>query len=117
MDKKITTDTIIDYLKEQIENKIPLSPNTWLDAAEKLNVLREEEDDQLIDLMQKVAIIKSDMILEGKSVAQAEAVVQSTKLYVEMQKQKARCARITEFIRIEKIRARLKDEEYRQSGM
>lgn len=112
--EKITCDTIIDYLKEVIEKKQILPPETFIDAAEKLNILRSDEDDNLVGLMQKVAQLKSNSILSGNSVAEAKVHAEASDDYKLMLMQKMRCERITEFIRIEKIRARIKEQEYRE---
>ena len=112
--EKITVDTIINFLKDAVEKKMILPPSVFLDAAEKLNILRGDEEDKLINLMQKVAQYKTEKILEGKSVAMAKVMVEATDTYKEMLIQKMRCERIVEFIRIEKIRARLKDTELSQ---
>ena len=112
--EKITCDTIIDYLKEVIEKKQILPPETFIDAAEKLNILRSDEDDKLVNLMQKVAQLKSNSILQGASVAQAKVHAEASDSYKEMLIQKMRCERITEFIRIEKIRARLMNTQFIQ---
>jgi uncharacterized protein YfeS len=109
--EKITCDTIIDFLKNIIEEKKILPPSVFIDAAEKLNILRSDEDDKLVGLMQKVAQLKSNSILSGNSVAQAKVHAEASDDYKLMLMQKMRCERITEFIRIEKIRARLKDTD------
>jgi len=111
MDEKITTDIIINYLQNQVEQKLPIDPGTFLDAAEKLNILLGDEHEELFSLAQKCAIIKADKILEGKSVAMAKALLEASDDYRHMLSQKAKIERIVEFIRLAKLHARIKNDE------
>jgi hypothetical protein len=111
--EKITTDTIMGFLKENIEEKRPLFPEIFADAAAKLNVLIGDEVDLLADLQQKVAQLKVDLLEQDKSVAEAKVRVEATDEYKQMVKQSAKIKQIEEFIRIMKIRSRLKSDEYR----
>ena len=111
MDEKITTDTIINYLQNQVEQKLPIDPNTFIDAAGKLNLLLGDEQEKLFFFQQKCAIMRSDKITEGKSVALAKLLVEASDEYREMLNQKAKIDRIIEFIRISKLNARLRQEE------
>lgn len=110
--EKVTVDSIITFLKNTIEEKIVLPPAVWIDAAEKLNMLRSDEEDRLVGLMQKVAELKVKFIEEGSSVAMAKAKVEASSVHKDYLMQKMRCERIIEFIRIEKIRARMADDSY-----
>ena len=109
----ITINTIINYLKNQIENKIPMSPATYVDAAAKLNVLLSDEHEKLFDLQQKVAQMKADRIQAGETSSKAVILVEATDEHRECQSQKAFKGRIIEFIRISKLQARMKQEEFR----
>lgn len=113
----VTTDTIIDFLQERVENKEPIHASIWLDAAQKLNILIGDEHDLLFDLQQQVANMKVryyEDIKEGEkpNVSKAKMYIETSDVYREMNKQKAKISRIEEFIRIAKIQARLKDTEY-----
>ncbi len=112
---KVTTDTIISYLQDCVEQKIQLAPSTWLDAAQKLNVLLGDEQDLLFDLQQKVAQLKIDYLQddEKRNVSRAKMYVEATEDYRKAKQQAAKIERIEEFIRIAKIQARMKDNEYR----
>lgn len=116
MSEVVTTDTIIDFLQVKVEQKEPISPSVWLDAAQKLNVLTGDETDKLYDMQQKVAIKKVSYIEAGKSVSEAKSLIEATDEHKEMMKQKAKVSRIEEFIRIAKIQARMKDNEWRNQG-
>lgn len=109
----ITTTTIISSLKKWVEEKKIIDAHTWVDAAQKLNVLIGDEHDKLFHLQQKVAQKKSFLMIEGDTAAAAKIKVEATDDYREMQKQKAYIGQIEEMIRIAKLQARLKDNEYR----
>jgi hypothetical protein len=109
----VNTDIIIDYLKEQVENKHPMGPDVWVDAAQKLNVLLSDEHDKLFNLQQQVAKKKLELLKDSKSVAEARIKTEASEEYREYQLQKAKVDRINEFIRIAKIQARLKSDEMR----
>lgn len=113
MENLVTTDTILDWLQEQVEQKQPVTPTKSLEIAQKLNVLLGDEHDHLYKLEQEVAKAKLEMLSKGdKSVARAEIEVQATDLFRTRQNQKARIGRIEEMIRISKRQATLKSEEF-----
>jgi tRNA G10 N-methylase Trm11 len=113
MTELITTSLILDTLKGWVEGKHPIDAHKWVDAAQKLNVLIGDEHDKLFDLQQKVAQMKVNYLTEGNTSAAAKSKVEATDLYREMRKQGARIEQIEEMIRIAKLQARLKDNEYR----
>lgn len=110
---KVTIDTILNSLKGWVEAKQPIDAHTWTDAAQKLNILIGDEHDNLFDFMQKVAKAKAEYIIKGDSVAKSKVIVEASDDYREMMKQRAKIGMIEEAIRIAKIQARLKDNEYR----
>lgn len=111
----VTTETIINYLQTSVETKQPISPSTFLDAAMKLNILLSEEHDKLFELQQKVAQARVDMLHEDdkRNVSKAKLYIEASDDYREMLTQKAKIDRIEEFIRLSKVQARMKDNEYR----
>ena len=112
MDTLVTTDTILDWLKEQVEHKKQVSPHLYVDACTKLNILIGDEHDKLFDLQQKVAQERIKWIELDKSAAEAKMRVEADEIYRQYKKQEARIAQIEEAIRIAKIRAKLKDTEF-----
>lgn len=112
MNELVTTDTILSTMKGWVEEKQAISPSLWIDASAKLVVLMGDESDKLFDLMQKVAQMKADYLTEGDTSAAAKTKVERTDEYKDMLKQKAKIDRIEEFIRISKIQARLRDQEW-----
>ena len=111
--ERITADTIIDFLKEKVEQHEPLPPSIWLDSCQKLNILLGDEHDKLHDLESQVAKEKLKLMdsQEEINVSEAKSRIEATETYLEMRKQKSKCDRIVEFIRISKLQARLRDTE------
>ncbi len=113
MQDKITSNTILGYLKEAVENKAKLNPDVWIDAALKLNTLLDDEYGALYDLQQEVANIRLENLQlytdqNGKrNVSEAKLRTEATETYKLYKKQESRCKQIEEFIRIAKIQARL----------
>lgn len=101
---KITTDTIINWAKKQIENKEIISREMWLDMAFKLNLLRIDES-QLYNKMKQAVAIKKFVILnkqEKRNVAAVELEIETTDEYRFMRDQEDKIYSIDEFIRISK---------------
>lgn len=109
----ITTDIIIEYLENAAKNNQVIDIDSMLNAASKLNILLGGEHETLFMLQQQVAKEKSGLIADGMSVAKANAEVEASDGYREMQTQKARIGRIEELIRITKLQAKLRAEELR----
>ena len=62
----------------------------------------------------KVAQIKVNFLGEKQNVSMAKMLTEATPEYAELKRQMRKCARIIEFIRIAKLRGRMKqDEMYR----
>ncbi len=112
MENLVTCDTILEWLKEQVEHKNIISPSLYLDACQKLNLLISDEHDKLFTLQKEVARQKIQWIEDGKSVAEAKTRVEGSQEYLYMKKQEAKIKQIEESIRIAKIRSRLKEGEF-----
>lgn len=108
----VTVDTIIDWLKSSVEKKQVIDAHTWVKAAQQLTVLLSDEHDLLFDLEEGLAKKRLEIIESGSPVSKAKAVIEADPMYTKRQKQKARIGRIEEMIRVAKIQARLKDNEY-----
>lgn len=109
----ITIDTIVNYLKECVEHKVPVDAHTWTDAAQKMIVLLGDEHDKLYDLEHSLASQRVVLIEGGYNSTKAKQYIEATEDYKNSRKQKARIGRVEEMIRIAKIQARLKDTELR----
>lgn len=106
---------LLDELKlmqDRVRQSEPISPSDWLDFSDKINVLRAEYDDKLWEIGQMVAKKKVELIESGKSVAQAKAITEATDEYKQFNQLKALLERVTESIRLGKIRARGAGNEY-----
>lgn len=111
--EKITIDTILDQLKEWVENKIPISPGAWLESAAKMNALKQNETELLHKMQQMVAQTKLTLLKDSKSVAEAKIKVEATDAYRFMKDQEDKVDRVEEQIRISKIQARLSENQLR----
>ena len=85
MTDPITTTTIISTLKEWVENKTLIDSHTWVDAAQKLNVLIGDEHDKLFMLQQAVAQLKVAYLQDGDTSAKAKTKVEAEDIYRDMQ--------------------------------
>jgi len=108
----VTTDHILHTMKAWVENRMPIAPSKWLDAALKLQVLKGNEDDHLFDLEAEVATLEAELIAEGLTSVHAKTVTKTNAIWKEMKKQGAKIKRIEEFGRIAKKQATLKDNEW-----
>ena len=112
MENLTTIDSIIKYFEEQVEQKKPISPILWLNAAQKLNVLLGNEIDREAELQQSCAKIKITHIENKKSVSEAKARMEASDLYKEYRKQKGKIEQVQEFIRLAKAQSRIRNEDY-----
>jgi hypothetical protein len=102
--EKITADTILDWAREQVENKNMPSRETWLDIAFRLNLLKIEES-QLLNRMRQSVATKRYLIMkaqEKRNVSAADLEVETTDEYRFMRDQEAKLEAIEEFVRIAK---------------
>lgn len=113
--EKVTVEMILDFLQTKIEERSPVAPSVWIDAASKLNVLLGNEHDRLCELMQQVATLKLHYLEsdEKRNVSAAKTRVEASDVYREMCQQQLLCKRVEEFIRLSKLRSRLMAEEMR----
>lgn len=110
--EKVTIDGIIDTLIEWTENKVPISPDRWIDAALKLNLLKGDLSDKIIDLQQYLAAEKIRHLEQGKSVAYARTMVEGNTYFAECRKMEAKVRMIEEQIRLAKVRGRMAADDY-----
>jgi len=113
MKELVTTESILSWIKEAVEQKKPIDTHTWIDACVKLNVLIGDENSKLFELQQAVSQLKVMRIESGDTVAKAEVYVRATDEYKYMKKQEAKIEQIHELIRISKIQARMSNDEFK----
>lgn len=108
--EKRTLETVISDITNMVENRVPISPQLWLQSAQFLNLFLEDETNKLYDLQHKVANFKLNTLPVCKSVAEAKLRTEATEDYRDMKKQEAKIEQIIEYIRISKAQARMTDE-------
>jgi hypothetical protein len=111
-----TIDTIIAWLNDVVENKRQVSPTAWVDIAQKANILLGNETDSLAELSQTIAKERLRLMEEGATASKAKIATEATDDYKTYSKLKAKISRVEELIRLSKVVARLKDNEYRNSN-
>ncbi len=102
----------IAQLETLIKNKVPLSPSGWLDIIGRIVVEMGDETDNLYTLQKEVAQKKLVLIQDGKSVAESRVHLEASDVYESMMKQKAKCLKIEELVRIGKLQSKLKENEF-----
>ena len=102
--QKINVDTILGWLKVQVESKKIIPKEVWLDSAFKLNLLQPDEVHLLEVMRQDVAKMKLELYQkqEKKNVAAVEMEVEASDEYRLMREQENKVDRIEEHIRIAK---------------
>lgn len=113
--EKRTLESVLRDIMEMVENRIPVSPQMWLQSAQFLNLFLEDETNKLYELQHKVNNFKLDILPKSKSVAEAKLRTEATEDYRDMKKQEAKIAQIIEYIRVSKAQARLTDETIRSN--
>ena len=102
-----TIASITSWVKEQVEQGIPMSPGAWLEIASKVNALMQNLDDDLIKANMAVNRRLAEEMEKGESAAKAKIIVQSTEDYQIYLTLKAQKERTEELIRLAKKRVSL----------
>lgn len=113
--EKVTVDTILDWLTEQVREKRPIPPELYLDISIKLNLLKSDENDKLIELRHALAVKRANYVNEGGTSAAANIRLEADPLYMDVKKQEARLKTIDEAIKQGKLYARIKNDEMNSS--
>jgi plasmid replication initiation protein len=114
MDNTLSTiDSITQWLTDQVEQKQPISPDVWLEASARINVLLQGEQEKLFTMEQQVAIIRGVLLDSDKSVAYAKSKVEESDVYKQARIQKSKIERALELIRIAKLQSRMASEVMR----
>jgi hypothetical protein len=109
MNELVTVDSILEWFKNNIETRQVIPMTSYLDAATKLNILKESVDNGIIEFNSFLAQTKVDFIEQGDSVAKAKAKIEAMEEYRQLKQLEAKKERVEEFIRIIKVRARQQD--------
>lgn len=109
MENIVTIDTILDWFKKSVEEKIPLRPVDWLDSSAKLIVLSEDLDQEIVDLECDIADNMADYVRDESSVARAKVLAYSGKTFRELKKLLKKKERINQHIMIAKKRTEINE--------
>ncbi len=105
MTQLVTLDVIIGFIRESVQKKLVMSPAQWLDAAAKINVLKEDLDNRIAGLESDVADHYAGLQMdEGMSSAKARSIANAGPIARELRMLKAKQKRVEEYIRICKKR-------------
>ena len=107
MQEKITSDTILTWVKEAVENKKEISRELWLEIAFKLNLLRLDEAILYNKMRQAVAIKKWEILKSQikRNVAAVNTEIETFDEYRFMKDQEDKIYVIDEFVRVAKKNA------------
>lgn len=108
MNDKVTLDGILAWFRQAVEDKQPISPEVWLDGAQKLNILQEDLDDAIVVAEMFIAQKKSESIAEGASVSVADRMADASPESAHLRLLLAKKKRVEEHIRIAKKRAEIR---------
>jgi hypothetical protein len=110
MENKVTSDTILNWIKEKVEQKkADFDVEFWMKVAMSLTILLPEEIGKLYDFQKEVAQMRLDILggQEKRNVSEVKMRVEASDVYRDMKKQEAKISQIEELVRISKIQARI----------
>ena len=108
----VTTKRILKKMQEWASERKPLSPTSWIDACQRMNVLLANDADDLVIKQHEVAKMKNLLLSDKDSkVNKATVAIEATPEYLEVKKLEAHIKRCEEAIRIAKKRAVMADTE------
>lgn len=102
--------SILNTLALWASERRTIDPQTYMEAAGKLNSLLQSEVETLIDLRTELAKVKKMYLEEGKSVAYAKSMIEATEGWNMYEKQKALIDTAKEQILLAKKSATLSSE-------
>lgn len=110
-----TVGTIMETLEQWAREKRPVSPQEWLEAASKLNVLLQNEQERKYVMESLLAKMKAAYLTEGQTAAFAKSMMEASDEWLDYKKQCALVERALETIRLAKGNARLSSELMRHA--
>lgn len=110
-----TVKSILDTLAKWSAERRTIDPQTYMDAANKLNALLQGEIEVLIDLRSELAKVKKMYLEDGKSVAYAKSMIEATDGWNMYEKQKALIDTAKEQVMLAKKNAQLASDLMRSS--
>lgn len=110
-----TIDKIIGYFEKCANEKIPLDPNSYLEAAAKVNALKGSEYDLMYQMEQDCSKAESAYLEADMTSSAAKTRLKCLPIWLEWRKQTARVKKIEDFILLAKKFASSKMEEMKNS--
>lgn len=104
-----TIDSILQDFETKVKENQPISPAEFLNGAIKLNALQGTLDNETLEAEMAFNCEKATMIESNMPNAKADTLAKATDKYKEYKKNKAKCDRVIEFIRIAKLRSKLNE--------
>lgn len=111
-----TVRSIIEKLAEWAAEKRTIGPQVWMDAASKLNVLLQGEQEELVDRKLAVAKLRAAYIADGDTAAAAKAKVEAMDEWATLKKQESLIDRALEAILLAKKNASLASDLMRHAS-
>lgn len=115
MDNLNSVQSIMDALAEMAARKQVISPQTFMDAAGKINALLQGEQEKLYTLEHELSKLRTEIMEQGKTASFAKQAVESNPLWLECRKQSILIERAKETVLLAKKNATLASELMRHS--
>lgn len=106
---EINCQFIMETISGWIQDKKQISPELWIESAEKLNILESYEHDKLVDLERQFNALITNLAeqQDKQNLTAAEKKAKGSSLYVDYRKQELFIKRIDQAIALAKKHASL----------
>lgn len=108
-----TAKSIVQVLTDMAEKRGDIDAHLWLQAAMKLRVLLQGEQEKLVDLERDVQILKADYLNAGDSAVSAKIKTETSDLFVTMKKQEVFIKTALDLVLLAKKYATTEQEIYK----
>ncbi len=81
-----TAQSIVETLQAMAEQRGDIDAHLWLQAAMKLRVLLQTEQEELVDLERRVQELKATYLSEGDTASAAKIKTETSDIYAEAKK-------------------------------
>ena len=110
-----TFDSLLDSLSAIAKKQGVVGAETYMQIAEKLSVLLQEEQEKLIDMEYDLALARKVLLDDKKNATETRLIVEASELYRNARKQKSKIDRAIETIRLAKKHATLTSDLMRSN--
>lgn len=110
-----TAHAIMETLERWAREKRPISAQEWMDAASKLNVLLQGEQELKFTMENSLAKMKAELLTNGQTSAAAKTYIEASEGWLLYKKQSSFVDRVLETIRIAKKNATLASDLMRSN--